>query len=416
MKETAMFDQIVTWFPERWRELAEFALAPIAWIPRLHGTVQEFFMDSPSLSIALLKYVVLLFPMLLALAAVWCTQLSLYTLPFRSRRIAFMSTMLLMWWDAARMIWLYWVGLVRVIIVLGGWLITLAHMALKLVLSAVRQVAVMPFTLTGRIASSYFQPGVPWIAFVMLMVWCVIEATIFTYTLFPTVSDVLANLTGAEDMSRYMTPILWVFLLMLIMGSFACVQAFAEAIRTKEMKFIVQIVLVELFVMVFEVMFLYRELVDSITPWIAMQTGDKFRPGIGFTLSLATFGWVGIRGMTWFLFGRYGTPSLLAFISRQPLAGTSAAEAAARPTEPSWWREPINDFKREVAWLHEKSDQLVEYLALPALHVLAAAVNFVMVLLNARPLFTLPFKGLREAMETRELLATLHLHPKEHTL
>src|SRR5207245_5582605 len=86
-----------------------------------------------------------------------------------------------------------------------------------------------------------------------------------------------------------------------------------------EIKLIVQMVLVELFVMFFEVMFLYRELVDAITPWIAQQTGERFRLGIAFTLSVATFGWVGIRGMTWFLFGQYGTPPLLAFISRQPL-------------------------------------------------------------------------------------------------
>jgi hypothetical protein len=406
-----MIDRIVTWVPDRWREVAEVVLAPIAWIPKLHETLVDFFLQSPSPGMAALKFVFLFFPVLLALAAIWCTQLAIYTLPFRARRIAFMSTLLVSWWDGARMIWLYWVGMVRIVFILGGWLITLAQMMVKLVLSAVRQVAMMPFTVGGRLASNYFQPGVPWIAFVMLIIWCVIEATIFTYTLSPTVSEVLSNLVGSDETSKYLAPILWIFLLMLIMGSFACVQAFTDALRARETKYLVQIVLVEVFVMVFEVMFLYRELVDSITPWIAMQTGEKFRPGIFFTLGLATFGWVGIRGMTWFLFGRYGTPSLLAFISREPIAGSGKGQVVAKgAAEPSWWRQPIEDLKREVQWLHEKGDQLLEYLALPALHVLASAINFAMVLLTARPLFTLPFHGLRDAMEAKELLATLHLH------
>src|SRR5260370_35519252 len=120
------------------------------------------------------------------------------------------------------------------------------------------------------------------------------------------------------------------------MGSFACVQALTDAVKKREFKFLVEVVLVGLFVMIFEVMFLYRELVDAITPWIAQQTGDKFRPGIGFTLSLATFGWVGVRGMAGFLFGRYGTPPLLAFISRQPVEtqdarGIVMPQAAAPP-------------------------------------------------------------------------------------
>ena len=42
--------------------------------------------------------------------------------------------------------------------------------------------------------------------------------------------------------------------------------------------------------MFFEVMFLYRELVDAIVPWIAQQTGERFQVGIVFVLSVAAFG------------------------------------------------------------------------------------------------------------------------------
>jgi len=159
-------------------------------------------------------------------------------------------------------------------------------------------------------------------------------------------------------------------------------------------------------------MFLYREMVDAITPWIVQQTGEKLHPGLVFTLGVATFGWVGIRGMTWFLFGQYGTPPLLAVISRQPME-TPEGRPVKVAAEPAWWREPLADFKREIGWLHEKSDELLEYLGLPVLHLFAAALNFGMVLATARPVFNLPFKSLKEMMEAREALtATMHLQPR----
>ena len=36
----------------------------------------------------------------------------------------------------------------------------------------------------------------PWIAFVMLIFWCVLEAAIFSYTLMPTVTELLADVPG----------------------------------------------------------------------------------------------------------------------------------------------------------------------------------------------------------------------------
>ncbi|MGH7164629.1 MAG: hypothetical protein ACREIS_03780, partial [Nitrospiraceae bacterium] len=263
---------------------------------------------------------------------------------------------------------------------------------------------------------SYFQPGVPWVAFLMVVFWCLLEAVIFTYTLMPTVTEVLAGIVGAEA-SPFTAPLLFVFLFVLIMGSFACIQVLADSVKNRQYKFLVQMILVELFVMTFEVMFLYRELVDAITPWIAQQTSEKFRPGIGFTLALATFGWVGVRGMTWFLFGQFGTPPLLAFISRQPMVHPEAEGAAAVPPSAvqNWWRAPIDDLKRETGWLHDRGNELMEHLTLPFLHIVAAALNFAMILVASRPVFSIPFKSLKEVLETREVLAALRLQPKKVT-
>lgn len=357
------------------------------------------------------KCIFLFFPALLAIAAVWCTQLSLYTLPFRSARAQFIPTLMLTWWDALHAVWLFWVGMFRFAGVALGWAVAFGAFVAKLVLEVIRQVAMMPFTMTGRMTQTYFSPGVPWVAFVMLVFWCVLEAAIFSYTLTPTVTELLADLVGGESLPRLAGPILYFFLLLLVMGSFACVQRLMEAVRGREWKDIVQMVAVELFVMFFEVMFLYRELIDTLTPWIAQQTDMKM--GLTATLALSSFGWIGIRGMTWLLFGQYGTPQMLAFISRKPLVeddGHHARPANVTP-QPPWWRQPVAELKEEIDWLHAKSEEVLDYLVLPVLQVAAAALNFGMVLVASRQVFQLPFQDRSEVTRTWQILQSLHVPP-----
>jgi hypothetical protein len=402
--------------PEQWKELVELLTWPVSWIPGMQREILAFLLDSSSGWLVGIYWVLLLFPALLAISAVWCTQLSLYTLPFRSGRLEFIKKMLLAWWDGALAIWMFWVGLGRFFVVLAGWVVELARLGLKLIMETGRQVFALPFKVTGDMTRSYFTPGVPWIAFLMLLFWSLLEAVIFTYVLLPMVSEVLAGLVGVEA-HRFTATFLFFFLFILILGSYACVQALLDTMKNREFKFLIQMVMVELFVMFFEVMFLYRELVDALSPWIAQQTHEQFKMGIVSTLTLAVFAWMGVRGMTWFLFGQYGTPPLLAFISRRPLVhpeGDGAMRGAAQAETPRWWRALFEDFKREIGWLHEKSNELMEYLTLPFLHVVAAALNFAMILVTSRPFFSIPFKSLKEVLDTRETMtAAVHLQPKK---
>lgn len=395
-----MLDRLIARLPDGWRELMELLTAPIVWIPRLQQLLVGFFSESSSSWMSAAKYVVLLFPLLLGIAAIWCTQLSLYTLPFRAGRTRFISLMLLAWWDAAWAVWTYWVGLVRLAGVVIGWCLALANLFVRCATGLARLVATTPFAVTG---------GRPWMALAMLVFWCVLEAAVFAYTLFPTVTQALTELVGMDEPARLTGPLLYAALLLLIMGSFAGVQMFVDALRKGETRFLAQIVLVELIVMSVEVMFLYRQLVGMMMPWLAQQTAA--RTAFGLTLAGGALGWVGIRSMTWFLFGRYGTPSLLAFISRRPVAPSAAEEMASMPG--AWWRPALADFKREIAWLHDKSEQVLEYLALPVLHVIAAALNFAMILTSARPVFNLPFRGFREVTEARDAFAAMHLQPRK---
>jgi hypothetical protein len=398
----------------QFQEIIRILLIPIAWIFPMQRAILDFFLHSSSPWIAAGKYLFLLFPLLLWLGIIWCTQLSLYTLPFRSKRINFITTLLLSWWDGARAVWLFWIGLFRLIVVLIGWLFSILRLIVKFIIEALKQIVIAPFTMTGRMTKSFFRPGVPWVAFLILVFWCMLEAVIFAYVLFPTISEVLMDIVGTDKPSPLVMPMLYIFLLIIIMGSFAALQALADAIRTKQVKLIIQMTIIELIVMGFEVMFLYRELVDAITPWIVQQTG--VRMGIAFTMGISSMGWIAIRGMTWFLFGQFGTPPLLAVIARRPVGQAGEEQkrfASDIPEAPQWWRKPIQEFKNEIEWLHKKFNELLEFLTLPILQVLAVILNFFMILLTARPIFNLPFKELKDVMDTREILIARNLSPKK---
>jgi len=161
------------------------------------------------------------------------------------------------------------------------------------------------------------RPGVPWGAVVLLVVWCAVEATIFTFTLRPTMSELLSDLTGYNVNPIALVLLLWIFLTIIIAGSFACIQALNDAIKAKDIGNIVSMIAVQIAVAMFQVLFLYRELVDAMTPWLAQQGVTL---GVVGTLGIAFIAWVGVRGMTWFLFGRSGAPALIAVLNRQ--AGT----------------------------------------------------------------------------------------------
>lgn len=396
------------------QEILRILLMPIAWIFPMQRAILDFFLHSSSPWLAAGKFMFLLFPLLLWLGIIWCTQLSLYTVPFRSKRINFITTLLLSWWDGARAVWLYWTGLFRLLVVLIGWLFSILRLILKFIVEFIKQIVTAPFTMTGRMTKSFFRPGVPWVAFVFLVFWCMLEAVIFAYVLFPTISEVLMDIVGSDKSSPMVMPMLYVFLLVIIMGSFAALQALTDAVRTKKVKLIIQMTIIELIVMGFEVMFLYRELVDAITPWIVQQTG--VRMGIGFTLGISCMGWIAIRGMTWFLFGQFGTPPLLAIIARRPVGEVPEEQkrfASDVQETAQWWRKPIQEFKNEIEWLHKKFNELLEFLTLPILQVLAVILNFFMILLTARPIFNLPFKELKDVMDTREILIARNLAPKK---
>ncbi len=394
-----MFESLRGFVPAEWQGAFALLTAPVAWVPEWHMRMVNFAWFGETTLEIVFKRTAILLPMFLVIVAVWATMTSLYTLPFRARRARFLTTLTLTWWEASRSIWLYWAGMVRLGVLLVGWFWELLRLGFRLAGTAIRSVMRSPMTALDWTSRNYFKPGVPWVAFLALMLWCAVESTIFMYTLSPTLTEVLAGITGFEPNPLLMAPILWLFLYLLILGSFACIHVLAEAVRARRITEIIQMTFVELFVMFFEVLFLYREMVDAVTPWIAQTTSESVRLGLVSTLLLASFGWIGVRGMTWFLFGRFGTPAVLAILARDTIKRDEPVAAGVpMPATPAPWREALEALKGEIDFFKKEARYAFELLTLPVLQLLASAVNAVVVVVLSRPMFTLPFKSLSQAL------------------
>jgi hypothetical protein len=368
------------------------------WIPEWQAAMLNFSWYADSTSGVMLRRFFLLMPILLVIVAVWSTMLSVYTLPFRANRGKFLTTIALGWWDTGRGIWFFWTGVMRFAAVVVGWAWSLIALIFRMIWVGAKGFIAAPLGLFDSVASRYLKPGVPWIAVMLTLIWSALEATIFSFTLMPTLSEVLADITGFVPNRLFVMPVLWFFLFFLIAGSFASIQVMTEAIRSRRIGEVIQMILVEFFVAFFEVVFLYRELIDAITPWINQQSGGQIQMGLISTLALGVFGWIGIRGMTWFLFGRFGTPSLIAIVSRQVPVGKEEPSRAVAGSTAQLWREPIEALKAETAWFRKEGRRGVELASLPVLQLLAMAVNFPVVAINSHPVFTFPLKSLNEVL------------------
>ncbi|HXM37384.1 MAG TPA: hypothetical protein VN908_01845 [Gemmatimonadales bacterium] len=374
-------------------QLFDWVMAGLAWIVPFQARVIGFVLRGQTFWSLAGSAILLLLPAAALIAGIWGTMVALYTIPFRlARSVTLLQSVLMAWWDALRMVWFYWAGLVRFLIVLLGWVWGLIKAAVQLVWGTLKGAVTSPLAVLDATSR---RPGVPWPAFFLLLVWSAVEATIFTFTLRPTMSELLADLTGYEVNAFALVLILWIFLAIIIAGSFACIQVLNDAIKARQTGNIVFMVLVEIAVAMFEVLFLYRELVDAMTPWLAQQ---GIQLGVFGTIGLAFFGWVGVRGMTWFLFGRFGAPAMIGLLGRQAFGQEHGAAVSHASAIGDFWRGPIAALKAEREWFRKESRELFELMSLPVLQVVAAGLNFAFVVFTGRGHFTLPFKSIDDVM------------------
>ena len=375
------------------QQLVQWVVAGVAWIVPFQNNVFGTVLQGRTFWELAGSSVLLMLPAAVFIAGIWGTMVSLYTIPFRlGRSVTLMQSVVLAWWDALRMVWFYWAGLVRFLIVLIGWVWGMIKLTGRLIVGTIKGAITSPFAMLDATSR---RPGVPWPAFFLLVIWSMVEGTIFTFTLRPTISELLADLTGYEVNGFALIVMLWLFLTIIIAGSFACIQVLNDAVKERQTGNIIFMILVEIAVAMFEVLFLYRELVDAMTPWLAQQ---GIQLGVIGTIGLAFMGWVGVRGMTWFLFGRFGAPALIALLGRQPLIVEGAGSHGAAPQMADYWKGPIAALKAEREWFRKEARELFELASLPVLQVVAAGLNFLFVVFTGRGHFTLPFKSIDEVL------------------
>jgi hypothetical protein len=360
------------------------------------------------LLVMIAKRIFLLLPVCAVIAASWLTIPSLVTVVFRNKRKGFVTSLFLTWWDLGKAIVSFWGGVFKFLVSLLWAVLGLIKMIFFGLWSIVQEILFLPFRLIRSAGQSVVSSPVPWIAVFLTIFWCLIEALIFTYVVSPLVADTLSNITGEQLSGLLLRIPLFLFLFFVVLGSYAVLSNLVEAVKTKNIYFIAGIGVIEIVVLFVEVFFLYREFVDSLVPWFA-QYSEGFELGVFWTLAIACMAWFGIRSLSWFLFAAHGTPTILSLIQGKGL-GTQASTERATVQFASFSTEFISKIKEESDWAKAKGDELLAAFMLPPLQVVAATINFCVLLVSGKHLFELPFTSIESVMRSKS--ATENQTPK----
>jgi hypothetical protein len=386
---------------------AQFWIETIAlWQPMKSAFLFAWGADDPFWLLAM-KRLFLLLPIGAVAVGYWTSVLSVPTIVVRAKRRTFISLVLVTWWDLARAIFTFWGGVFRFLARFFISLLGMCQMLLVGTWAVVQELIALPFRMIRSVSSNVLQPGVPWIAVGMTFFWCVFEATIFTYVMTSLVIDTLSNLAGTQMTETAVRIPLFLFMLFIVLGSYAVLSTWAAALRTRDWPTIIKIGIVELVAMFVEVVFLYREFVDALVPWFAQHTSGNFELGIVGTLAIAGVTWLGLRSLTWFLFASAGTPTMMAIIQRQGVGNRDAAGEA-----PAGFRFFSDNFsgqlRNEFNWVGAEGERLLESFLVPPMQVVAAALNFVTLLVSNRHFIDLPLQTVRDFKDARLLVAELN--------
>lgn len=389
-----MLNRLESYFPGSWIILFFLVIMPLKMVP---------WVFEGDLWLVIIKVIFLFLPILLILVGFYCSVVSFLTFFFRANRIDFIATVLITWWDAGKAILTFWGGFFKFLFLLFG----LSVNALKIITIGLfyltKELVSFPFNLTRKALKNYLAPGVPWLAVFITLFWILLESFIFSYILTPMVIEIISQLGDVEPPRVIVTVVLFMFLFLFIGGSFACMAGLVESLAKKQIAKMLEMLGLEIIIMLFEVLFLYREFVDSLAPWLAQMTGESVQLGLGSILVIASFAWLGVRTSTWFFFAKYGTPTLLRIISREGIQSKSASSSSSN-AHAHWSKQIVDNLKKETNWFAQMSNDLLEAFILPPAQILAVMTNFTMVLLTTKNLFNMPLKSIKEIKDTKALI------------
>jgi hypothetical protein len=399
-------------FEGPWKIVASILMFPLFF----QGIFLEFAWGlGDSLPIAFAKRTLILLPALAIIFGCWLTIACVLTIIFRQDRREFASAIFITWWDLGRAIFSYWAGILRFLLNCLGWtygFIKLTGVGLLLLL---KDIILLPLRIVTDLSSGSFRPGIPWPALVLMTGWTLIEAMIFTFVMTPLVVDVLDGFSSGEVTGGVgLQLILYSMFVIFVLGSYAIIHTLGEAIRERHVGKVITYGVVEFIVAAVETVLFYREFVDALVPWFAQYAGPDFNLGLVGTLSIAFFVWLGIRCMTWFLFGATAVPMMLAMIQRTGLKGYDHKLESPAKMAKSDWKElfanvnaMVDRFKEDLDWVEAQGEAMLNAFIIPPLQIVAASINFCTLLINNSHLFPLPFKSYKDILDARELFVTV---------
>jgi hypothetical protein len=352
----------------------------------------------------LTKRLVLLLPVCAVAFGYWASVLSIPTILIRTERRTFVGLLLSTWWDLARATFTFWGGMLRFVLQLAMSVLGFAQVLLVGLWALVREIVLMPLRLVGNLGSGVLAPGTPWIAVVMTFFWCVFEAIIFTFVMTSLVIDTLSNLAGTQLTEEAIKIPLFLFMLFVALGSYAVLSTFTDALKSRDWGTVIKIGVVESVALFVEVVFLYREFVDALVPWFAQHASGKFELGIAGTLAIAGLTWLGIRSLSWFLFAAAGTPTIMAIIKGE---GVGAGGGGQKPPLQLFSNGFAAQLKKEFQWVAEEGERLLNAFLVPPMQVVAAALNFVTLLVMNRHFLDLPLLSVKDFKDARTLAKQL---------
>ena len=214
--------------------------------------------------------------------------------------------------------------------------------------------------------------------------------------------DRSSNITG-ESLSINLIRIpLFVFLFFVVLGSYAVLSTMVDVVKKKNVSAILGITVIEIIVLMVEVVFLYREFVDSLVPWLA-QYSEGFELGVFWTLAISAFAWFGVRSLSWILFASHGTPTIMRVIQGKGLASEKRKETNGKVRDISF--DFMDRIKQDSAWIQNKGEEVLASFMLPPLQVIAAGLNFLTLLFIGKHLFDLPFNKFSDINKTSAIIA-----------
>jgi len=182
------------------------------------------------------KRVFLLLPVCAVLVACWATVLSVVSIPIRSARHEFTTALFVTWWDLGKSVLSFWGGLFRFVVELLLATLAVARVAAFAVWALIHDVLMLPFAFLRHVAGNVVRSPIPWIAVSLTLAWCVIETTIFTYVMTPVVIDTFSNITGETFKESFVRVPLFLFLFFVVLGSYAVLSTFVDAIKSRSIQ------------------------------------------------------------------------------------------------------------------------------------------------------------------------------------